>query len=129
MFKILIADDDRAVLRLYKLILKQLGLENLEFAKSGKEAIEKYKKNHESIKLTLLDYRMPLINGLEVMYEILKINRNAIIIFASADASVKEIAISSGARAFLNKPFDIHELLDIIKNVIDFDLNSVYSIN
>ncbi len=63
-------------------------------------------------------YRMPIKNGVDAMIEILKINKNKKIIFASADITVKHKAISLGACAFLDKPFKMHELLNKIQQIV-----------
>jgi len=65
-----------------------------------------------------MDYRMHVMNGVDAMNEILKINRNTKIIFASADTTMKELSISRGATAFLNKPFKIEELIYQINKAI-----------
>ena len=66
-----------------------------------------------------MDYRMPVMNGFDAMNEILKIDRNTKIIFASADTTMKEISISMGATAFLSKPFKIEKLTDLINKAIN----------
>ena len=65
-----------------------------------------------------MDYRMPVMNGFDAMTEILKINRNTKIIFASADITMKELSTSNGATAFLSKPFKIEELRYLINKAI-----------
>ncbi len=64
-----------------------------------------------------MDHRMPVMNGIDAMIEILGSDKNVKIIFASADLTVKEKAISLGATAFLNKPFNIEELVTILKSI------------
>ncbi len=59
---------------------------------------------------------MPLLNGIEAMLEILKLNHDVKVIFISADESIREKAISKGAIAFLKKPIDINQLQNIIIN-------------
>jgi CheY-like chemotaxis protein len=65
-----------------------------------------------------MDYRMPVMNGFDAMNEILKIDKNTKIIFASADTTMKEISISMGAVAFLSKPFKIEELINLINKAL-----------
>ncbi|MFX1462202.1 MAG: hypothetical protein ACFFBF_04045, partial [Promethearchaeota archaeon] len=60
----------------------------------------------------------PIKNGLAAMIEILKLNKNEKIIFASADITVKKEALSIGACAFLDKPFKMHELLTVIQHIV-----------
>ncbi|MBY8988872.1 MAG: response regulator [Candidatus Lokiarchaeota archaeon] len=117
--KILVVDDDPTTLKLYKLVLAKIGVYDVEFAITGKEAIENYKRNTEKPKVIIMDYRMPVMNGFDAMNEILKIDRNTKIIFASADTTMKEISISMGATAFLSKPFKIEKLTDLINKAMN----------
>ena len=118
MIKIFIVDDDQSLQRLYGLILKEAGFEIIDTAINGKDAIEKYTNLEGKPDLILMDHRMPIKNGLDAMVEILKINKKEKIIFASADLSVKQKAISLGAVAFLDKPFKMQELLIIIQKIV-----------
>ena len=117
MAKIFIVDDDQSLQRLYKLILNEAGFEIVDTAINGKEAIEKYKNLEVKPDLILMDHRMPIKNGLDAMIEILEINDQGKIIFASADATIRKKAISLGAYAFLDKPFKMQELLKTIQGI------------
>ena len=118
MIKVFIVDDDQSLQRLYGLILKEAGFEIIGTAINGKDAIEKYTNLEGRPDLVLMDHRMPIKNGLDAMVEILKINRKEKIIFASADMSVKQKAISLGAVAFLDKPFKMQHLLITIRKIV-----------
>ncbi|MFX1310076.1 MAG: response regulator [Promethearchaeota archaeon] len=118
MIKVFIVDDDQSLQRLYALIFREAGFEIIETAINGKDAIEKYKRLEMKPDVILMDHRMPIKNGLDSMIEILKINNNIKIIFASADNSVKEKAKSLGACAFLDKPFKMKELLNTIRHIV-----------
>ncbi|NVM37170.1 MAG: response regulator [Candidatus Lokiarchaeota archaeon] len=117
MVKIFIVDDDQSLQRLYGLILKEAGIEIIDIAINGKDAVEKYDNLKVKPDLILMDHRMPIKNGLDAMAEILKINNKEKIIFASADISVKQKALSLGACVFLDKPFKVQELLVTIQNI------------
>lgn len=118
MIKIFFVDDDKSLQRLYRLILEEADFEIIDTAINGKDAIEKYKKFKVKPDIVLIGYRMPIKNRLEAMIEILKINKNEKIIFASADISVKQKVISLGACAFLEKPFKMQDLLGTIQDVV-----------
>ena len=60
---------------------------------------------------------MPIKSGLEAAEEILEIDKNAKIIFASADKTVKQIALSIGVLVFEEKPFDNTTLIEDIKSL------------
>ncbi|MBY9015186.1 MAG: response regulator [Candidatus Lokiarchaeota archaeon] len=116
--KILVVDDDRTTLKLYKLILAEIGDYSVEFSINGKEAVDNYRIQSEKPKVIIMDHRMPVMNGFDAMNEILKIDRNTKIIFASADTMIKEHSISMGATAFLSKPFRIDELINLINKAL-----------
>ncbi len=118
MVNIFIVDDDQSLQRLYTLILKEAGFKIIGTALNGKIAIEKYKKFKENPDIILMDHRMPIKNGIDAMIEILKINRNEKIIFASADITIKKKALSLGAYAFLDKPFNMNKLMETIQHIV-----------
>ncbi|MFX1363855.1 MAG: response regulator [Promethearchaeota archaeon] len=119
MVKIFIVDDDQSLQRLYALILKEAGFEIIDVAINGEDAIKKYKKLDIKPDLILMDHRMPIKNGLDAMVEILEINNTEKIIFASADITIKQKALSLGASEFLEKPFKMQNLLIIIQNIVN----------
>lgn len=118
MVNIFIVDDDQSLQRLYTLILREAGFKIIDTALNGKIAVEKYKRFKESPDLVLMDHRMPIKNGIEAMVEILQINGKEKIIFASADITIKEKALSLGAYAFLDKPFNMRKLISAIQNIV-----------
>jgi CheY-like chemotaxis protein len=106
------------MLRLYELILSEMGDFSVEFSINGKNAVEVYKNQLEKPKVIIMDHRMPVMNGFDAMNEILQMNGETKIIFASADTTMRDISISMGATAFLSKPFRIEELINLIKKAI-----------
>ncbi len=105
--------------KLYKLILTNAGYDIIEFASNGKEAIEKYKDGSNKPDVIIMDHRMPIVNGIDAMIEILHIDESVKIIFASADATIKEKAMNMGAKAFLTKPFNIQDVIRMVIQAID----------
>ncbi len=118
MVKIFIVDDDQSLQRLYILILKEAGFEIVDTALNGKVAVEKFLSLEEKPDIILMDHRMPIKNGLDAMTEILQIDERENIIFASADISIKQKALSLGACEFLDKPFNMGKLLNTIQRVV-----------
>ncbi|MHA2008745.1 MAG: response regulator [Promethearchaeota archaeon] len=119
MAKVFIVDDDQSLQRLYTLILREAGFEIIDTALNGKVAVEKYKRFHEKPDLVLMDHRMPIKNGIDAMTEILNINNDEKIIFASADVTIKQTVLSQGACAFLDKPFNMNKLLITIGKILE----------
>lgn len=105
--------------RLYELYLSGEKIVIMGKAYDGLEAIEKYKKFSEKPSFIIMDYRMPIKDGLEVTEEILKMDRNAKIIFVSADESIKDIAITIGAKMFIKKPFIFKDFMNEVTNLLN----------
>ena len=66
-----------------------------------------------------MDHRMPIMNGIDAMIEILHIDESVKIIFVSADTTIKEKTMNMGAKLFLTKPFRIQDIIGMVKQVID----------
>jgi CheY-like chemotaxis protein len=117
---ILLADDEETVLEVTKEILESLGYKVLS-AHGGQEAINVYKTDGSKIDLIILDMIMPGMGGGEA-FEILKgMNPDVRIILSSgysADGQAKEI-LEKGVKAFLQKPFQIHELSQTVRKALD----------
>ena len=78
-----------------------------------------YKGFTDKPDIIILDYRMPIKNGIDALKEILKIDRNSKIIFASADRTIKQEVYSSGAVGFLDKPFTHKKLVKTVNECLD----------
>jgi CheY-like chemotaxis protein len=129
--KILIAEDDIDISRLYKRVLEKRG-HQVTITDNGQCCLEIYNKELQDITLNtdpskhiqpfdavILDYKMPKINGMEVAKEILAINPHQRIIFASA--YVKETLIDSIKQLnqvveLLQKPFGQDVLIDTLED-------------
>jgi len=112
--RILIIDDELEILTLFKDVLETIG-HKVEIAIDGEMGLEKFRKSN--FDLIVMDYRMYGRDGLLASEEIMKIDRNVKILFASADSSIKKRAIRMGAVGFLLKPFDIDVLVKEIERV------------
>ena len=112
-------EDDFSLQRLYEIMLKSARFEVIGKANNGEEAIKMYQDFPIKPDVILMDHRMPIKNGIETTKAILIINNHAKIIFASADRSVKDSALTSGAISFLEKPFGCEELINEIKKAVD----------
>lgn len=66
-----------------------------------------------------MDHRMPIKNGLDASKEILEMDGHPIIIFASADKSIREQALSMGVLSFKDKPFTLERLFNNINKALD----------
>lgn len=108
--KLLIVDDKE---QMREVLRKFLTAENysVEMAADGKDALEKFKR--EDFDLVLSDIKMPVMEGTELLDEILKINPNALVILMTAFGSIEAAveAMKKGATDYISKPFQIEEVL------------------
>ena len=115
MGQIMIVDDELELLSLYKEMIEIFGHEIVSSTTNGDEALKEYRKLDQKPDLIILDHRMPVRNGLETASEILNMDPEMKIIFVSADPSVRKAALDMGAIHFLEKPFVLKTLKDIIE--------------
>ncbi len=94
------------------------GFQVIGIAKNGQEAVDKFISFSEKPDITLMDHRMPIKSGINATKEIISFGKNPKIIFASADKTAREEALSIGAVDFIEKPFDFEKLADKINEVL-----------
>jgi DNA-binding NarL/FixJ family response regulator len=118
MLRILIADD-RDVVRcgLRRLIEAQAGWEVVAEAGDGKDAIGKAAETNPDI--AVLDYSMPLINGIEATRQIrANLPETEVLIFTiHDDEKLIEELLRAGARGYISKAAAKQDLLDAIETV------------
>jgi two-component system NarL family response regulator len=86
-------------------------------AATGREAVDLWRKRRPDV--VLLDLRMPIMDGVEAMDEIRRIDATARIIVLTTFDTDSDIsrAIGAGARGYLLKDAQRDELLDCIRRV------------
>ena len=118
MVSFLIIEDDRILRNLYEMMLTLNGYKICLSTDDGEAALELYKSGRNRPDIILLDHRMPIKTGLDIAQEIFEFDMTSKIIFLSADANVRDKALSIGVKAFLQKPFRYEELLQEIEKII-----------
>ena len=122
----MIVDDELSILELYKLLFTSVGFKIAGMAKNGKEAVEMYKSFPNKPDVIIMDHRMPIMNGIEASREILQFDKDAKIIFASADMTVQKEATSIGVISFKGKPFNTNRLINNVKKAMEQPINSLH---
>ena len=116
--RVLIADDHTTVLAgLASIIGMQPDMVVVAEAANGREAVDLWRKHRPDV--TLLDLRMPKLDGVGVIDEIRKEDTSARIIMLTTYDTDNEIyrAIKAGAKGYLLKDSRREELLDCIRKV------------
>lgn len=114
---ILIFDDDPEISLVCKIILERQSymVESRIYCDDIINDISKVKPD-----LILMDLWIPEIGG-ENAIKLVKENkdtRHIPVVLLSANAEIEEVCERTGASGFLKKPFEIIDLVDIVKNTI-----------
>ena len=115
MGKILIIDDERAIRRAMREILEFEEF-TVEEAENGKEGLEKALST--SFDIIFCDIKMPMMDGMEVLDELLKSKVETPVIMISGHGNIDTAvqAIKKGAFDFIEKPLDLNRILVTIRN-------------
>ena len=115
--KILIAEDDQDILFILDMILNDAGYQ-VETMADGTSIVAGKKEWPD---LFILDKDMPKIDGIAVS-KYLRLNeetKNIPIIMISAYHKLKKKAEQAGVNDFIEKPFDLRDLLRTISKYVD----------
>ncbi len=117
--RILIVDDEASIVESLSLILRHANY-SVDFCYDGVTALKMFDEGNYD--LILLDIKMPKMDGMEVLENIMSINRDQLVIMISGHGNIETAveATKKGAYYFLEKPLpDVSELLIIIKNALE----------
>ena len=105
MTKILVADDEKEIVRLLKIYLETDGVSVLE-ANDGIQALEILEKS--DVALALVDIMMPKLDGYQLIKKIRQKNEYIPIIVISAKVTLSDrvLGIDLGADDYITKPFE-----------------------
>ncbi|MCD6113588.1 MAG: sigma-54-dependent Fis family transcriptional regulator [Bacteroidales bacterium] len=114
---ILIIDDEKSIRNTLRDILKYEKYKTEE-AENGIEGLKLV--NSKKFDVILCDIKMPEMDGIEVLENIIKITDTPVIMISGhGDIETAVESIKKGAYDFIQKPLDLNRLLITIRNAID----------
>jgi len=117
--KILICDDEQAIVRLLRANLESQGYD-VETAKDGRDCLEKVRGSVPD--LIVLDVMMPYIDGIEVLKSLRRhpeTEHLPVIMLTSKSQDEDLLAgYRTGADFYLTKPFNPVELVSVVKRLL-----------
>jgi CheY-like chemotaxis protein len=106
--KIVVVDDDESIRKTFFLILNKTY--RVYLAQSGQEVLDRFKKT--DVDLIIADYRLPVMNGVELVAALRKegYRGDVILISAYADMIEPEVLSRLAISHFFAKPLDLTAL-------------------
>jgi len=116
---ILLVDDEETVRVVAKRFLQSFGFDVLT-AEDGRVAVDLYTEHHARIDAVLMDLTMPRLDGEAAFSQMRVINPDVRVIFSSGynEQEVTERFIGKGVIGFIQKPYLMAELKEVVKKVM-----------
>ncbi len=116
---ILFVDDEKIIRSSARRLLEKLGY-SVFLAEGGQSALEVYKQEGDKISLVLLDLIMPEMDGSETFEGLTAISPDVKVLLLSGYSKDEKIEtlLRKGAIGFLQKPFDLRALSDVVKKAL-----------
>ena len=117
---VLFVDDEDKIIDVCQNIMKALGYDVL-IARSGKEAIEVFRKNQDSIDMVILDMVMPDMSGGDTYNKLKEINPGIKVLLSSGYSISGQARgiLEKGCNGFIQKPFNVEDLSKKIREILD----------
>lgn len=115
---ILVVDDEVNIRRILSAFLEKEGYQ-VFIAGNGREGLRCFKENSPNLVIT--DLKMPGMDGLELLSEIMKFGTRIPVIMITAYGTVETAvsAMKKGAYDFILKPFDMEEIKRVVKKALN----------
>lgn len=114
--QILVVEDDYDIGDIVENYLKKNGFQVVR-ATNGQQAIEIHAKQH--IDLVILDVKLPILNGWEVLNHIRQSKQTPVIMLTALDQEIDKVtALRIGADDFVVKPFNPNEIIARVEAVL-----------
>lgn len=113
--EILYVEDDDCIRGSFKMFFDMF--HNVHEAQDGKDGLSKFNKL-DNLDLIITDISMPLMNGLDMVEEIRKINKEITVYVISAfdDERYTNKAEELNIARFISKPLNVKEILNYINS-------------
>jgi DNA-binding NtrC family response regulator len=113
---ILVVEDGRSQREMLRDFLRKEG-HTVGEAENGDQAIRRVREGHYD--LILLDYKMPMMNGMQVLQTVKGINPEIDVVIITAYGTIETAvdAMKAGALDYITKPVEFDELLLLVDRV------------
>ena len=114
---VFVIDDDESVSKSISRLMKSIGI-NVRTFTSAKDFLDQECQYLSGC--LVLDVKMPRMSGLELQQKLIDCGSTMPIIFMSAheDISAREQGLRAGAIAFIQKPFESRDIIELVKSTL-----------
>lgn len=118
MIKTILAIDDSETMRDMVKQTLDMGNYNIIMAIDGKDGLKKFM--HNEVNLIITDINMPVMDGIQLIKEIRKVNQDVPILTLTTESEddMKKKGSDAGANGWIVKPLHPAQLLDIIEQIL-----------
>lgn len=106
--KVLIVDDSKIIHKIVSSVVEMTGYESIH-AFNGEEAVEMLRKSSDEVALVILDWNMPVMNGIDCLKEIKADDEikgiPVMMLTTESERGRMAEAIREGAAHYCTKPF------------------------
>ena len=119
---ILLVDDEQTARAVGQEILERAGFEVLT-ANDGGAAVRLFGERFEDVVLVLLDMTMPVMGGEETLEALRGIRADVPVILCSGynESEAEERFVGKNIAGFLQKPYQMRDLIERVRSQIDLD--------
>ena len=114
----LIIDDSRAMRRILRTVVEPLGFRILE-AGDGREGLDQLEEHYPDVELTLVDWNMPVMNGLEFVKTVRADNQyqqmKIAMVTTETEPAQMTRALMAGVDEYVMKPFTSEILMEKLR--------------
>ena len=122
--RILIVDDEKEMVDLMRLAFKKAGFKNVCVEDNGEQALTIFKVFNPDI--VFLDLLMPDMSGENVYHKMKLLKQNVPVIFMTGKLGMEKTKFGNeGTYEFIQKPFDVNEIFDILHKYASRDKKEI----
>ncbi len=117
---ILLVDDEECILNIGGEMLRELGF-GVITACDGREALNVFQANRQSINCVILDLTMPNLDGEQTFRELRRLDPDVKVIISSGyhEQEICQKFVGKGLAGFIQKPYRLSELAGILQSVME----------
>ena len=122
---IVIVEDDLPSIRYYETLLKSSGA-NVKIFRNGKEFVDCLNKDSGKIDLVIMDFLVPLINGIECLRIFRKVHKKVPVLMLTAYSSeqCKTEAYLAGCNEYVLKPIYPEKIFFLLEKYLRHEVSS-----